>query len=161
MRGVQYAHENLVVHRDIKPDNILVTRDGTPKLLDFGVAKLVAGGTTTVDEAAAAATWLMTPDYASPEQLGGRASTIATDVYSLGVLLYVLLTGDRPYRLQSVTPLDIERELLDRPLVPPSRMAVSGPRAEAAADERATTPERLARRLAGDLDAIVASRDGP
>ncbi len=158
--GVQYAHENLVVHRDIKPDNILVTRDGTPKLLDFGVAKLVASGTTTVDEAAAAATWLMTPDYASPEQLGGRASTISTDVYSLGVLLYVLLTGDRPYRLQSVTPLEIERELLDRPLVPPSRMAVSGPRAEAAADERATTPKRLARRLAGDLDAIVGRAMG-
>ena len=91
--GVKYAHENLVVHRDIKPDNILVTRDGTPKLLDFGVAKLVARGPVIVDETVAAATWLMTPDYASPEQLGGRASTIATDVYSLGVLLYVLLTG--------------------------------------------------------------------
>jgi len=152
--GVQYAHENLVVHRDIKPDNILVTRDGTPKLLDFGVAKLVARGAAIVDDGGAA-TWLMTPDYASPEQLGGRASTIATDVYSLGVLLYVLLTGDRPYRLQSVTPLDIERELLDRALVPPSRMAVSGPRAEAAAKERVTTPERLARRLTGDLDAII------
>ena len=152
--GVQYAHENLVVHRDIKPDNILVTRDGTPKLLDFGVAKLVAGGAALVDDGGAA-TWMMTPDYASPEQLGGRASTIATDVYSLGVLLYVLLTGDRPYRLQSVTPVEIERELLDRVRIPPSRMALSGPRAEAAANERATTPERLARQLRGDLDAIV------
>jgi eukaryotic-like serine/threonine-protein kinase len=152
--GVQYAHENLVVHRDIKPDNILVTREGTPKLLDFGVAKLVAGGATSADDGGAA-TWLMTPDYASPEQLGGRASTIVTDVYSLGVLLYVLLTGHRPYRLRSVTPLEIERELLDRALVPPSRMAESGPRAETAANERATTPERLAWRLRGDLDAIV------
>jgi eukaryotic-like serine/threonine-protein kinase len=152
--GVQYAHENLVVHRDLKPDNILVMRDGTPKLLDFGVAKLAGVGTTPGDEPGTA-TWLMTPDFASPEQLGGRASTIATDIYSLGVLLYVLLAGDQPYRLQSGTPLEIERELLDKALLPPSRMALDGPRAEAAAAGRDTTPERLARRLAGDLDAIV------
>jgi len=153
--GVQYAHENLVVHRDIKPDNILVTRDGTPKLLDFGVAKLVARGSAPIDEAAGAATWLMTPDYASPEQLGGRASTVATDIYSLGVLLYVLMAGDRPYRLQSSTPVEIERELLDKTLVAPSRMALAGPRAQEAAVARITTPAQLARRLAGDLDAIV------
>jgi eukaryotic-like serine/threonine-protein kinase len=153
--GVRYAHANLVVHRDIKPDNILVTRDGTPKLLDFGVAKLVAAGVAPADEAAGAATWLMTPDYASPEQLGGRASTIATDIYSLGVLLYVLLAGERPYRLKSVTPDEIERELLHLPLVPPSAMALRGPHAEAAAEARATTPEKLSQRLDGDLDAIV------
>jgi eukaryotic-like serine/threonine-protein kinase len=154
--GVRYAHQNLVVHRDIKPDNILVTREGTPKLLDFGVAKLVARGAAPAEEAAGAATWLMTPDYASPEQLGGRASTITTDIYSLGVLLYVLLAGERPYRLKSVTPDEIERELLHLPLVLPSEMARRGPHAEAAADARATTPEKLSRRLAGDLDAIVS-----
>src|SRR5262245_20437026 len=91
--GVQYAHENLVVHRDIKPDNILVTKDGVPKLLDFGVAKILSRDAGPEDPAATAATWMMTPDYASPEQVSGRPSTTATDVYSLGVLLHVLLTG--------------------------------------------------------------------
>jgi eukaryotic-like serine/threonine-protein kinase len=99
--GVQFAHQHLVIHRDIKPANVLVTGEGTPKLLDFGIAKLLdpeaAGSETTVRP--------LTPDYASPEQVRGRAMTTASDVYSLGVLLYELVAGRRPYKLAD-TPLD-------------------------------------------------------
>jgi eukaryotic-like serine/threonine-protein kinase len=99
--GVQFAHQHLVIHRDIKPANILVTGEGVPKLLDFGIAKLVdpqaAGGETTVRP--------LTPDYASPEQVRGTAMGTASDVYSLGVLLYELVAGRRPYKLSDM-PLD-------------------------------------------------------
>ena len=154
--GVQYAHENLVVHRDIKPDNILVTKDGVPKLLDFGVSKILSrDGAPAEDPAASAATWLMTPDYASPEQVGGRPSTTATDVYSLGVLLHVLLTGARPYTLTGTTPAAIEKQLLEFTLIAPSERAVSSPESSARAARRGTTAQKLAKRLTGDLDAIV------
>jgi non-specific serine/threonine protein kinase/serine/threonine-protein kinase len=154
--GVQYAHENLVVHRDIKPDNILVTKDGVPKLLDFGVSKLLSrDGVLPEDPMATAATWAMTPDYASPEQMSGRPSTTATDVYSLGVLLHVLLTGARPYTLTGTTPAAIEKQLLEFTLIPPSERAVSSPESDERAARRGTTALKLAKRLAGDLDAIV------
>ena len=155
--GVQYAHENLIVHRDIKPDNILVTEDATPKLLDFGVARLLSSGTAGGDDhAEASATWLMTPDFASPEQLEGKPSTTGTDVYSLGVVLYLLLTGERPYHLRGTTPAKILADLAASPPSPPSVVATTGPTAEARAAQRGTTPAALARVLAGDLDAIVA-----
>jgi serine/threonine protein kinase/tetratricopeptide (TPR) repeat protein len=160
--GVQYAHEHLIVHRDIKPDNILVSRDGTPKLLDFGIATLLSDApaiapSLTSDDAVAAASWLMTPDYASPEQLfGNTAPRLASDVYSLGVLLYVLLTGVRPYRLGGPSRLAVQEQFRAATLHPPSaRVAPDTEDASARAEARGTSPRALSRRLSGDLDAIV------
>ena len=153
--GVQYAHQNLVVHRDIKPDNILVTADGTPKLLDFGVARLVSREPGPNDTADTAATWLMTPDFASPEQMAGRASAMSTDVYSLGVVFYVLLTGERPYRLHGTTPAEVQAALAASRVRPPSALVRDTPLCTEHAARRGTTPAALARLLAGDLDAIV------
>ena len=140
LSAVQYAHQNLVIHRDLKPSNILITREGTPKLLDFGIAKLLDSA-----EAAQAATvtqrWQrrLTPDYASPEQFRGESITTASDVYSLGVVLYQLLTGRSPYRLEGRPPAAVERAVCEEPPVRPSAAAAPGHR----------------RRLRGDLDNIL------
>ena len=115
--AVQYAHQRLVVHRDLKPANILVTREGEPKLLDFGIAKIIS-----LDEAAAKETTslFLTPDYASPEQLRGESVTTATDIYSLGVVVYRLLCGRRPYRVHTTTPLELAQAICEQQPEPPA-----------------------------------------
>ncbi len=155
-RGVQYAHRNLVVHRDLKPDNILVLADGSPKLLDFGVAKLLAGAHPIAgnDAAAAASTWALTPDFASPEQVSGGLVTTASDVYALGVLLHLLLTGLPPYRLGPDTRPAMAAALSSIRIAAPSTRILDGDAASRALRRR-LTPEALARRLSGDLDAII------
>jgi serine/threonine-protein kinase len=140
--AVAHAHARLVVHRDLKPTNILVTAHGDVRLLDFGVAKLLEGDDAQATHLTQVMGRAATPDYASPEQVGGRAVTVATDVYSLGVVLYELLTGVRPYRLGRPTAAALEEAILtaDVPL----------------ASTRVADDPRLARRLRGDLDTVLA-----
>jgi len=166
---VQYAQHNLVVHRDLKPSNIIVTKDGEVKLLDFGIAKVVgeeadlrAGTPIGLTRTGAR---IMTPGYASPEQVRGEPVTTATDVYSLGVVLFELLTGHRPYL--AAAPGELERAIVETPPQRPStvvtttservdseRRAVVSTTPEMVAASRGTVPDQLRRRLSGDLDNI-------
>lgn len=142
--AVQHAHQKLVIHRDLKPSNILVTADGTLKLLDFGIAKLLSPDPGEAITRTETAVRLMTPDYASPEQVRGKAISTATDVYSLGVVLYELLAERRPYQFETYSPLVIERAICDTEAPKPSDIA-----------RETDATAKLAKQLTGDLDNIV------
>ncbi len=165
--AVEYAHRNLVVHRDLKPGNILVTSEGDPKLLDFGIAKLLVsdllanGSDPTVSEIRA-----MTPDYASPEQIRGERITTASDIYQLGLILYELLTGHKPYRVKGMSPPEALRVICEDEPARPSTVINRVEVITQAGQDIKLTPEvvsrtregdvnRLRRRLSGDLDNIV------
>jgi len=166
--AVQYAHQNLIVHRDLKPSNILVTSDGVPKLLDFGIAKLLEEEDGVPGATAPTTERFMTPEYASPEQVRGAVVSTASDVYSLGVVLYQLLTGRRPYSFKTQVVYEVARIICDKDPLKPS-VAVSQTAAVAAPPEAeasghgtrrglrspVTRQSKSSRLLAGDVDAIV------
>jgi serine/threonine protein kinase len=167
--ALKHAHGSLVIHRDIKPHNILVTRDGIPKLLDFGIAKLLERDAEGVRKEQS---WTehppLTPEYASPEQvMGGQMLGIATDVYSIGVVLYELLTGHRPYEINKLTYQEIQRVVCEeKPISPETVVAIPARGKSTGADKailtpqivaecRGTSPAPLRRELATDIKTIL------
>ena len=165
--AVQYAHQHLVVHRDLKPGNILVTADGTPKLLDFGIAKILDTGLFRAGaEPTVSFLRMLTPEYASPEQVRGETVTTASDVYSLGVVLFLLLTGRHPYQFDRRSADSIVRAVCDTEPLKPSTAARPTAKIGSSRDSKPSASERtlaaegylsnkLSNRLRGDLDNIV------
>lgn len=162
-RGVSYAHQHLVIHRDLKPSNILVTSEGVPKLLDFGIAKLLDA--EQASEQTQTNLRAFTPEYAAPEQVRGQSVTTATDIYSLGVILYELLTGARPYKLKDASPEELSSVICDSEPAKPSEavsrswsgQTIGGVGPATGGEQKAGPPSgtRNPKALKGDIDNIV------
>ena len=166
--AVSHAHKNLIIHSDIKPSNILVTKDGVPKLLDFGIAKSYklneSKESVTITQTGGR---MLTPDYASPEQVSGEMITTSTDIYSLGIVLYELLTGHRPYKLSNLNPIDSFKIICEQEPTRPSNIVgtteetvLSGSEMlkitpQTVSTSRNTQPDSLSRQLTGDIDNIL------
>lgn len=150
---LEVAHKKGIVHRDIKPANVLATRDGRTVLVDFGIAKILRADEFAAElPATVPGLTALTPDYASPEQIRGQQIGVASDVYSLGILLYELLTGSRPYTTYSLSPGEIERSVCETiPPDPSSRVAMMRATPPVGLDDK----RRLRGKLRGDLDRIV------
>lgn len=152
--AVQYAHQNLIVHRDLKPGNILVTKNGIPKLLDFGIAKLIDEELVDNNEdLTRTGVWHLTPEYASPEQIKGEKITTASDIYSLGVLLYQILTGYQPYKISNNSPAAISKIITEEIIQKPSEKVKDKSREHA--ESNLFLNDKISNQLKGDLDNIV------
>jgi len=155
LSAVAHAHANLVVHRDLKPSNVLVRNDGEVKLLDFGIAKLLAEGTDKTTQLTVEGSGPLTPQFAAPEQITAGAVTTATDVYTLGVLLYILLTGQHPAGTEPHSPAELVKAIVETQ-PPLASEAIASAASKHQAEKCGTTFEKLSRQLRGDLDTILA-----